>query len=188
MVQDRLTRAPRVGISWSPGFSRSSFALKPGFRQLRSTSVPRRRRRRVHRLSSRCHNDALSPESELMRRTGDPARSRLMSPPIARRSPSPAGRGPGLLRRLLAVRRPLPGTRAPRANDEALCGREGGAHRGGAGNPWRSHVPGQLLRSAELSQTKAPRPMPRSRSTRASKNCFTFFQHRVPPRPRPCYD
>ena len=51
-------------------------------------------------------------------------------PPVARRSPPAAGGVPGLLRRLLAVRRPEPGARAPRAPDEALRGREGGAHRG----------------------------------------------------------
>ena len=51
-------------------------------------------------------------------------------PPVARRSPSAAGGVPGLLRRLLAVRRPEPGARAPRAPDEALGGREGGASRG----------------------------------------------------------
>ena len=54
-------------------------------------------------------------------------------PPVAWRSPPAAGGVPGLLRRLLAVRRPVPGARAPRVPDEALCGREGGAHRGGIG-------------------------------------------------------
>ena len=46
-------------------------------------------------------------------------------PPVARRSPPAAGGVPGLLRRLLAVRRPEPGARAPRAPDEALRCREG---------------------------------------------------------------
>ena len=54
-------------------------------------------------------------------------------PPVARRPPPAAGGVPGLLRRLLAVRRPEPGARAPRAPDEALRGRAGGARRGGVG-------------------------------------------------------
>ena len=54
-------------------------------------------------------------------------------PPVARRPPPAAGGVPGLLRRLLAVRRPEPGARAPRVPDEALGGREGGAHRGRVG-------------------------------------------------------
>ena len=53
-----------------------------------------------------------------------------VDPPDAGQSPPAAGRVPGLLRRLLAVRRPEPGARAPRPPDEALCGREGGDHRG----------------------------------------------------------
>ncbi len=54
-------------------------------------------------------------------------------PPVARRSPRTAGGVLGLLRCVLAVRRPLPGARAPRVPDEALRGRAGGARRRGVG-------------------------------------------------------
>ena len=76
-----------------------------------------------------------------MQRTGDPARSQQIDPPVARRSPPAAGRVHGLLRRLLAVRRPEPGTRAFGTPDEALGGREGGAHWGGVDRrAWESIV------------------------------------------------
>src|SRR5208337_4083008 len=64
-------------------------------------------------------------------------------PPDAGQSPPAAGGVPGLLRRLLAVRRPEPWARAPRPPDEALRRREGGAHRWGVGETaWESTVVG----------------------------------------------
>ena len=43
MVQDRVTRAQRVCIRWSPGLSRSSFALNPGLEhRFRKTASPYR--------------------------------------------------------------------------------------------------------------------------------------------------
>jgi hypothetical protein len=43
MVQDRVTRAQRVCIRWSPGLSRSSFALNPGPEdRFRKTASPYR--------------------------------------------------------------------------------------------------------------------------------------------------
>ena len=51
-------------------------------------------------------------------------------PPVAGRPPPAAGGFPGLLRRLLAVRRPERGAGVPRAPDEALRGGEGGVDRG----------------------------------------------------------
>ena len=50
--------------------------------------------------------------------------------PDARRPPPAAGRVAGLLRHLLAVRRPVGGARRSGTADEALGGREGRAHRG----------------------------------------------------------
>ncbi len=73
-------------------------------------------------------------QAYFMRQTGDPARSQADDPPVAWRPPPAAGGVPGLLRRLLAVRRPVPGARAPRVPDEALGGRAGG-DRSGASRP-----------------------------------------------------
>jgi hypothetical protein len=43
MVQDRVTRAQRVCIRWSPGLSRDSFALNPGLEhRFRKTASPYR--------------------------------------------------------------------------------------------------------------------------------------------------
>ncbi len=43
MVQDRVKRAQRVCIRWSPGLSRSSFALNPGLEhRFRKTASPYR--------------------------------------------------------------------------------------------------------------------------------------------------
>ena len=81
-----------------------------------------------------------------MQRTGDPARSQQMAVQALDEPPPAAGRVAGLLRRLLAVRRPGGGARPSGAADEALGGREGRAHRGGVG---RTEAANQAVRGSQ---------------------------------------
>ena len=63
--------------------------------------------------------------------TGDPAASQQMALQSLDEPPPAAGRFTGLLRRLLALRRPRAGPGPSRPPHEALGGRKGGAHRSG---------------------------------------------------------
>ena len=100
----------------------------------KARAVPPGPRGREPRPAEHSGADLLQSRSRLLHaadgRSGPVAAD---DPADARQSPAAAGRVPVLLRRLLAVRRREPGTRAPRPPDEALRGRAGRADRGRVG-------------------------------------------------------